>query len=115
MRPLLLAVLTTGVLTYATDASAADPGNYNALGVGTGSCGSWTAARRNPYGLQTLANQQWVLGFLSGIGFMGAGVSNPLNGVDAEGVWAWIDSYCRDRPLDLIGRSAAAFSIAHPR
>jgi hypothetical protein len=42
---------------------------------------------------------QWVLWFLSGIGF--AGIGNPLNGTDTDGIWAWVDNYCRDHPRAL--------------
>jgi muramidase (phage lysozyme) len=44
--------------------------------------------------------------------------SRKLNqglGVDAEGVWAWIDNYCRANPIKNIGDAAAAFYLAHPR
>jgi hypothetical protein len=37
-----------------------------------------------------------------------------LNGVDAQGVWAWIDNYCHANPLDEVSGAAEAFVNAHP-
>jgi hypothetical protein len=72
-----------------SSAEAAQPGNYNAIGSGAAiSCGSWTALRRQG---QASLPEQWILGFLSGVGYEGvAGGENPLNGVDADAVWAWV-------------------------
>jgi hypothetical protein len=85
---------------------------YASVGFGNSSCGSWTATRRDG-GAQT--HQQWVVGFLSGVDFVKAdeGV-DPLKGVDAQAVWAWVDNYCRVHPLDYIGVAAASFVRAHP-
>jgi hypothetical protein len=114
---LLLTVLIVLVTTGATEAGA-----YLAIGSGIDSCGSWTANRPayTPGGLATqsfqnaLQDQAWVLGFLSGIGFVAKNGADPLDGVDAEGVWAWIDNYCRAHPIEVLGQAAAAFYYAHP-
>ena len=45
----------------------------------------------------------------------GGGVQNPLNGVDAQAVWAWVDNYCKANPLNLIENAGAAFVATHPR
>lgn len=108
VKPVLIRMILASVLMT----SAAQAQEYRAIGVGTMSCGSWTAARRTQ-GADAFALQQWVAGFLSGIGYQGPG--NPLNGVDAEGVWAWIDNYCRSHPLDKIRMAAEAFDTEHPR
>ena len=86
-----------------------------ALGSGTKSCGAWTEDRRTPDTHAAFQDMQWVLGFLSGVGFMGQGEIDPLNGLDAHAVWAWIDNYCRDHPLSRISGATAAFKNAHPR
>jgi hypothetical protein len=112
MKPILLAAVTVGLVTCATDASASD---YTAMGVGTNSCGSWTAARRTPTQIPALLDETWVQGFLSGVGSIGISQGfNPLNDTDPDSVWAWIDHYCGAHPLDDIAVAAAAFSIAHP-
>jgi hypothetical protein len=52
------------------------------------------------------------LGFLSGIGFTADG--DPLAGMDAEGVWSWVDNYCRAHPIEKIAKAAAEFDRIHP-
>jgi hypothetical protein len=59
--------------------------------------------------------ESWVMGFLSGIGFERSPEVEPLHGIDADGVWAWIDNYCQANPLKDIAVAAAAFRFAHPR
>jgi hypothetical protein len=93
----------------------AAPGDYSLIGVGLNSCGTWTSDRAGQNAYPKLADEQWVVGYLSGMGFEGGGKDNPLNGVDAEAVWAWIDNYCHANPLDHIAKAAEAFSYAHPR
>ena len=116
MKPLLLAALIVSL--FAGNAGAADAkheGNYAVIGLGLNSCDSWTAARLTPQATLAFAEGQWVLAFLSGVGFMGGETgNNPLNGIDAQGVWAWIDDYCRVHPLEKIAQASAAFSFAHP-
>jgi hypothetical protein len=112
-KPVLaMAILAAALLT--SSAEAAQPGNYNLIGTGTISCGAWTAARREK---QAWLAEQWVLGFLSGVGYASGTLTgqNPLNGVDADGVWAWIDNYCKANPLDGVADAGAAFVARHPR
>ncbi len=54
---------------------------------------------------------QWVVGFLSGYGLRESSVGgfDPLKGMDAEGVWGWIDNYCRERPTAKIWEASLAF------
>jgi len=87
-------------------------------GIGTSSCGAWTADRRYPDSAPAVTDEQWILGFLSGVGYLGSGLSrniDPLATVDAEAVWAWIDNYCHANPLAHITDAAGAFFAAHPR
>lgn len=106
-------------LLFATEAiaqsHAPDAASYMLIGQGNQSCGTWTAARRER---NALGHEQWVVGFLSGVGYMGltgGGLPyNPLRGVDADAVWAWIDNYCSARPLDRIKDAAVAFMFEHP-
>ena len=83
---------------------------YNILGSGVGSCRTWAAERRaSSLGYTAVQSMQWVLGYLSGIGFVGEDGADPLNNVDARGVWAWIDNYCQSHPIDHIVGTAKAF------
>lgn len=58
--------------------------------------------------------EQWLLGFLSGVGF-GNSSYDPLRGIDAEAVWAWVDNYCRNHPLDTVTHAAGYLLAEHPR
>jgi hypothetical protein len=112
----LALVLGTLILLWCASGSA-QPMGYQITGAGTVSCGTWTADRRYPNSVPALQDAQWVLGFLSGIGFLEDadknGEINPLRGVNAEAVWAWIDNYCHGNPLDLVVEAAVAFSRFH--
>jgi hypothetical protein len=83
---------------------------FTAMGVGNQSCGTWTAERR--IGTAGLL-EEWVLGFLSGIGYVGDH-DNPLAGTDADGVFAWIDNYCFANPINDTSQGAKAFDTFHP-
>jgi hypothetical protein len=107
---LMSAVLIAGLITGVIRARAAD---FDAIGLGMGSCGAWTQARHDR---QAFGYEQWVVGFLSGIGFKGIQFGdNPLNQTDAYGVWAWVDNYCHANPLNRIAAAGAAFFAAYPR
>jgi hypothetical protein len=111
LRLLLLIVLA--VLLFSSSARA--QGTYRAVGEGGVSCGTWTAERaNNPAELYWLSESAWVLGFLSGVGYEGAGDVDPLRGVDAKGVEAWLDNYCRTHPLQTLVDAAGTFVIEHP-
>jgi hypothetical protein len=55
-----------------------------------------------------------VLGFLSGVAYQGAqnGI-DPLRGVDAKGVAAWLDAHCRSHPRQKLVHAAEAFVQEH--
>jgi len=60
---------------------------YTALGAGSLSCGTWTANRLSAASDPARQDEQWIVRFLSGVGWVGNG-RDPPNGVDAEAVWA---------------------------
>jgi hypothetical protein len=88
---------------------------YEIAGVGLHSCGSWTAARsRSAAGLEV----QWVLGYLSGVAYaLQTDRVDPLGGIDDEAIFAWIDNYCRAKPLSptWTWRLVRLFSSTHVR
>nr|WP_294516240.1 hypothetical protein [uncultured Rhodopila sp.] len=98
----------------ACSAAASPARAYHESGAGVDSCATWTADRGNPAGPPALQDEQWVLGFLTGIGFAGSDEDDPLNGVAAPAVWAWIDSYCKQHPADKLVTAARAFFKSHP-
>jgi hypothetical protein len=103
-RCLLLAILAVTLSGGTTEA-------YQLLGPGGASCGTWTADRRT--GLHQI-DLAWVLGFLTAVGYIGVDNLDPLQGLDANAVAAWIDSYCQQHPLQDIDAAAQAFLHAHP-
>jgi hypothetical protein len=108
MQHLARVILAGVLMTGAGEARA-----YNLMGNGIVSCGTWTVDRQHD---RAATLEQWVFGFLSGIGYWGAAqASNPLNGMDAEGVFVWIDNYCRTHPISQLVEAAGAFNAAHPR
>ena len=51
------------------------------------------------------------MGFLSGVGYAGDSLDPPL---DADGVEARLDIYCRTHPLQLLVEAAKALLQDHP-
>lgn len=98
--------------TFVVSRSAA---SYSSIGRGTTSCEAWATARLSPDAPETAMQQQWVVGFLSGIGSMVLGELDPLHGVDAIAVYGWVDRYCHDHPADTIEAAARVFIQEHPR
>lgn len=109
MRIVLLCLVAVGLIVGPRTGKA-----YVMIGAGVDSCGTWTADRRSPNSAAALQDGQWVLGFLSGIGYEGRDDVDPLQGLDAQAVWAWTDNYCRAEPLLNISDAAKAFYKAHP-
>jgi hypothetical protein len=74
------------------------------------SCGKWLADHRDGI-FSPLAN--WTLGYLSGAANYSETL-DPLHGVDADGVFYWIDNYCQQHPLTQLKAAADAFIHEHP-
>lgn len=98
---LLIAILHAGA------AAAFDgDGRYTVHGSGASSCRDWVIDRRiDDAGAWQL--QQWVLGYLTAYNEWVRGKADIVEGLDAEGALAWIDTYCGgelDRTLgDALG------------
>jgi hypothetical protein len=82
------------------------------LGLGSSPCGNWTADR-TARGVYAAAEEQWVVGYLSGVAVWAQDL-DPLKGLDAPAVWAWMDNYCRAHPLAMIINAVDAFVREHP-
>jgi hypothetical protein len=76
------------------------------------SCERWTADQGQD-GVTARQDEQWVLGYLSAVADWTD--FDPLHGIDAQGVWAWMDNYCQANPLVKITEAASAFVREHPR
>jgi hypothetical protein len=105
-------MIIAGLIVSLTGRAVKAEEQYHLIGQGTASCGKWTAVRHDEH---ALGHEQWILGFLSGVGWGGAEFGdNPLSGTDADGVLAWIDNYCRAHPLEWLAVAGGAFVHAHP-
>jgi hypothetical protein len=74
------------------------------------SCGSWTQARANH---ESYFHEVWISGFVSGANFARYldDKIDVLKGVDDAALFAWLDNYCRPKPLDSF--SIAATSLVN--
>jgi hypothetical protein len=110
MKPFLAAMAAVVLMTGSVEA-------YQILGPGVSSCADWTADRRT-IGTSdpdvAYMDLYWVLGFISGVGYLGHPGLDPLNGQSDMAVAAWVDRYCEAHPLDKIAVAAAAFIREHP-
>jgi hypothetical protein len=82
------------------------------IGAGPDSCAIWTADHQAA-SVDWVGDVEWILGFLSGIGIGSSGAFDPLHGLEASAVVAWMDSYCLDHPLEQITDAGQAFVRAH--
>ena len=82
------------------------------IGAGMSSCAIWTADR-TARTVDALQDEQWVVGYLSGVAIWTPDL-NPMKGVNAQAVWAWMDNYCREHPLVAIKDATSAFVEEHP-
>jgi opacity protein-like surface antigen len=60
---------------------------YTAVGEGTGSRENWTASRRTHKAFDI---EQWILGFLAGVGFDTVDGTDPLKLLGSGVVFLWI-------------------------
>ena len=94
----LLVVLIAGAVTA----------GFTTLGAGR-DCGAWTADQHSN-GNRAMLDEQWVLGFLSGIA---ASQGNDLLvGVDPKAVLQRVDDYCAAHPSDAM-TAAALDAVEH--
>jgi hypothetical protein len=83
---------------------------YKVLGQGAESCGTWTAAHGDANQFVLAQGQdQWVVGFLSGVGW--EATDDPAGYTDLGGVSAWVTNYCAAHPTYKIVNAAAAFVL----
>jgi hypothetical protein len=83
------------------------------IGAGAGvSCAEWVAAGRADAALE-----QWAFGFASAVA-AGAQLrrgDDPLAGMDADTIHAWLGDHCRARPDDTLGAALVRMVFAATR
>lgn len=88
---------------------------HTEAGAGSVSCATWTADRGDMNPARSLDETQWALGFLSGIGFVGAACDDPLHKTPFAKVMLWLDTYCLSNPLAPLSNATVQFWVVHPR
>lgn len=71
-------------------------------------CGSWLLAREKKDSFAR-GYQLWIIGFLSGAAFIKDG--RNLEGLDTEGLYLWLDNYCRSNPVKPLHEAAISLSV----
>jgi hypothetical protein len=77
-------------------------------GPGTESCGAWTKERA-PSGDQgaRFDRESWIMGYVSAYNVFALKIdADVARGVDAKGLFAWLDNYSAAHPLDMLGIAA---------
>jgi hypothetical protein len=98
------AVAVSALLTVGISALAENGRDY--FGVGGESCSTWIDARKTN---NTSRQGSWLLGYLSALNLWGViGRKDALSGMDADGLYAWMDRYCESHPLETIATGAGA-------
>lgn len=79
--------------------------------IGARPCRSWTDARTTPSAaISNVANEDWVLGYLSGLA-MGS-QRDVLRSADYVALYQWVDDYCRAHPSADLGDAGQALFAA---
>lgn len=83
---------------------------WHAIGPGIAfSCGAWLEARKTPNG-EAIQQEAWVTGYVSASNAFSVAAKQTdfLVGLDTPALFAWLDNYCRQHPLErLIAASDA--------
>jgi hypothetical protein len=97
--PLFFLLMAATVTTVAV--GARQKGTYTNYGTGVSSCGRWIVETGDVH----FMNVNWVLGFLSGVGYA---ATRDLRETDSAGIDKWITKYCEEHPLDTVATAAQA-------
>lgn len=84
------------------------------LGAGIYSCGAWNKARQdaatspNDAGSVVVAGLylQWIEGYLTGMQQSVPGLPQGVRSTDADGIAAWMDTYCAAHPTENIAHAS---------
>jgi hypothetical protein len=115
------ALAATATWLMAASWSGAYATSFTELGAGEVSCRAWTtdheqSDQQSRY--NAVQEEQWVVGFLTGVAATKAGEavtydrgSDPLAGIDWDGVMKWISNCCATRPTNSIDSAAENFVL----
>jgi hypothetical protein len=107
MRTILTVLLFLG---FGTHVAAASAGTYTVFGDGNESCSTWDVDRQRNF---DKTDEQYVLGFISGLGDFQGSNSNVtlIVHADANEVFAWIDNFCQSHPAYSLAYAADRFWV----
>lgn len=113
----IIAALLCAAISSSTLASPPGISNAVTYGMGVDSCGKWLANHdpKNPSDLlRNAVEHQWLLGWVSAAGYYGEALPRPLRLRRADGpaLFAWVDNYCHQHPLDPLAFAAARLVAA---
>jgi hypothetical protein len=96
----LLSLMLCSDLSRARD----EKGVYMVVGPGTISCGKWTEIRSNK---TAWTAEIWLLGYISAYNqYVPNDRQDLTDHVDVEGVFGWIDNWCKANPLAQLNTAA---------
>ena len=82
------------------------------IGSGSQSCGKWLSARENNANRTTFLQMgSWAVGFLSGAVWVTS--TDILANTDSDGVFYWLDNYCRANPTATFSDAVIEFYETH--
>jgi hypothetical protein len=105
-----LCTLASAVMMIGTLATVSPVSGQTIMGAGMISCGEWLRLRSfvsRGQNFKELASayqaQAWVDGFISGFNYRDhIGPDLLASRPDGAAMYAWIDNYCRSKPLDFV-------------
>lgn len=104
MKASILALI--GTILFASPVRAEQ--EVTVFGAGASvTCGKWLA-EKNEDNLIGAVYRQWLLGFVTGAAAAGI----KMGDTDSAAMFAWMDKYCRENPLDTAAVAAAKLVIA---
>jgi hypothetical protein len=103
---LIVVFLLGGIGGYVAHAQ----GDFRILGAGTVSCGGWLEEREKNSDVW-IQMSDWVNGFLTGVQVGGQRPLTAEQTRDVAGRSAWLDNYCRSKPLDDLSSASAALFV----
>jgi len=77
-------------------------------GAGLVSCGEWQQYRSSGDKPSSYQAQAWIDGFLSGYNSASDGTDFLIPKPSSIAYYAWVDNYCRDKPLDTLALAVFA-------
>ncbi|MFC7460601.1 hypothetical protein [Hydrogenophaga defluvii] len=93
-RLIIKAVQLIAVFSIGSIAAAENTDEVNIIGAR--SCGQWIESRTER-GSKKVGSEAWLMGYLSGMAMVSG--KDAIQRTDSSSIYAWMDSYCKSKPL----------------